>query len=79
MPLAIQMSSDANRVRAAPACLASSPVSSRTTILVSTSIMTTHRFRSYRSVHPRDRFWFVVCRQAPRYIGEIGGAGSPPS
>jgi hypothetical protein len=70
---AIQMGPAANRDRAAAACLGSSPVSRRTSTLVSTAIMTPDHLASDGGAHLRWRFRFI---SRPQTAGDLVKIGS---
>src|SRR5258708_7370511 len=62
----------ANRDRAAAACLRSSPVSNRTSTLVSTAIMAPNHLASNGGTHLRGRFRFAFGPQTAGDVVEIG-------
>src|SRR5450432_293210 len=70
--LAIQIGPAANRACAAAACLGSSPVSSRTSTLVSTAVMTPIHLAPDGSTHLRKGCRFAFRPQTAGNVVEIG-------
>src|ERR1035438_6208731 len=69
---AIHIGPSAKRARAAAACLGSSPVSSRTTTLVSTAVMASHYFPANGGAHLRGCLRFAIGPQTTGHFVEIG-------
>src|SRR5260370_38608506 len=68
---AIQIGPATNKDRAAASCLASSPVSSRTSTLVSTAVMTSNHLAVNSITHLREGLRFTFGPQAPADVFEI--------